>query len=137
MSKQAELGGRAEDLYCVHQMTLAEISKRLGVAPRTLQNWKAAGNWEARRAALTSSESAFHGELFELGRVMARKIKDDLEKGEEVAPARYFSLGKIIETANKARDYEKQAIPPAPEDHRSPEERQAAYKDRIREIFGL
>lgn len=45
MSKK-DVEPKAKELYVIHQLTLAEISRELKVSTRTLQNWKAAGEWD-------------------------------------------------------------------------------------------
>ena len=76
MSKQ-DLKPKAKELYVIHQMSLADISRAISVSTRTLQNWKAGDNWEIERAQISGGEQTFHAELFALGEVMARKIRLD------------------------------------------------------------
>jgi len=60
-----------------HQLSLADIGRRLNISTRTLQTWKSEYHWDEARAAVSGGEKNFHAELFELGEVMARKIKQD------------------------------------------------------------
>ncbi|MFA6690327.1 MAG: phage terminase small subunit-related protein [Sphaerochaetaceae bacterium] len=135
MSKK-ELEGKAKELFVIHQMSLADIGRSLNVSTRTLQNWKSAGNWELEKSRVGGSEGAFHAELFQLGEVMARKIKQDEAGGTEVAPERYTALERIIDTAEKSRKYEN-AAPPKKADDRSPEERQKDAIRRVKNILGI
>lgn len=63
MSKK-DVEPKAKELYVIHQLTLAEISRELKVSTRTLQNWKAAGEWDLERTRLGTSESYCHHSLF-------------------------------------------------------------------------
>lgn len=106
MSKRDELGEQARDLYVVHGMTLKAIAAKLVVSERSLQTWKTEERWDESRANVSGSEAGFHAELFELGRVVARKIKDDLLNGKEL-DNRIYHLERIVNTAIKSREYEK------------------------------
>lgn len=135
MSKQ-ELKPRAKELYVVYQMSLADIGRELSIAPRTLQNWKSEGKWELERSRLTGSEQTFHAELFGLGELMVRKIKQDEMDGKEVSKERYAVLQRIIDTAETSRKYEA-AAPKKTKDETSPEERQRKALAKFKEIVGL
>lgn len=138
MSKRTELGEQARDLYVVHGMTLRAISQKLGVSERTLQTWKAEERWDEARASITGSEAGFHAELFDLGRVVARKIKDDLQNGKEL-DNRIYHLERIVSTAIKSREYEKDTAagsePVA--DAKSDSERRRKTIDEVRSVMGL
>ncbi|MBR3070251.1 phage terminase small subunit-related protein [Fibrobacter sp.] len=135
MSK-AELKPRAKELYTIHQMSLADISRALNVSTRTLQTWKAEEHWDKARAAVSGGEKNFHAQLFELGEVMARKIKQDELDGVKVAPERYTALQRIIDTAEHARKYEAVA-PKQNKSDLSPEEKQQAALAKMKEALGL
>lgn len=135
MSK-ADLKPRAKELYTIHQMSLTDISRALNVSTRTLQNWKADEHWDETRATVSGGEKNFHAQLFELGEVMARKIKQDEIDGVKVAPERYTALQRIIDTAEHARKYEAVA-PKKKESDLSPEEKQIAALNKMKEVLGL
>ena len=135
MSK-AELKPRAKELYTIHQMSLADISRALNVSTRTLQTWKAEDHWDEARAAISGSENNFHATLFELGEVMVRKIKQDELDGVKVAPERYTALQRIIDAAEHARKYEAVA-PKQNKSDLSPEERAKKALDAIKKELGV
>ena len=135
MSK-AELKPRAKELYTIHQMSLADISRAINVSTRTLQTWKAEEHWDEARVAISGGEKNFHAQLFELGEVLARKIKQDELDGVKVAPERYTALQRIIDTAEHARKYESVA-PKANKSELSPEEKQNAALAKMKEALGL
>lgn len=139
MSKRDELGEQARDLYVVHGMTLRAISQKLVVSERTLQTWKAEERWDESRASITGSEAGFHAELFELGRVVARKIKDDLQNGKEL-DNRIYHLERIVSTAIKSREYEKDTVPQGAADQtdtKSDSERRRKTIEEVRSVMGL
>ena len=135
MSK-AELKPRAKELYTIHQMSLADISRAINVSTRTLQTWKSEDHWDEARVAISGGEKNFHAQLFELGEVMARKIKQDELDGVKVAPERYTALQRIIDTAEHARKYEAVA-PKATKSDLSPEERAKKALDAIKKELGV
>lgn len=135
MSK-AELKPKAKEFYTIHQMSLADISRRLNISTRTLQTWKAEDRWEETRAQVSGSEKNFHAQLFELGEVMARKIKQDEIDGAKVATERYTALQRIIDTAEHARKYEA-VVPKKNRSELSPEERAKKALDEIKKHLGV
>lgn len=138
MSKRDELGEQARDLYVIHGMTLKAIAAKLVVSERTLQTWKTEERWDESRANVSGSEAGFHAELFELGRVIARKIKDDLLNGKEL-DNRIYHLERIVNTAIKSREYEKDTAPdPEPvADAKSNAQRRKKVLEEIRSVMGL
>lgn len=135
MSK-AELKPRAKELYTIHQMSLADISRAINVSTRTLQTWKSEDHWDEARVAISGGEKNFHAQLFELGEVMARKIKQDELDGVKVAPERYTALQRIIDTAEHARKYEAVA-PKTNKSDLSPEERAKKALETIKKELGV
>ena len=135
MSK-TELKPKAKELYTIHQMSLADISRAINVSTRTLQTWKAEEHWDEARAAISGSEKNFHATLFELGEVMVRKIKQDELDGVKIAPERYTALQRIIDAAEHARKYEAVA-PKKNKSELSPDERAKKALEEIKKHLGV
>lgn len=135
MSKQ-DLKPKAKELYVIHQMSLADISRAICVSTRTLQNWKAEDNWEIERSQISGGEQTFHAELFALGEVMARKIRLDENNGVKISPERYTALQRIIDTAEKSRKYEKET-PKTKGDDLSPQEKRKKVLDEMKQLMGI
>lgn len=135
MSKQ-DLKPKAKELYVIHQMSLADISRAISVSTRTLQNWKAEDNWEIERSQISGGEQTFHAELFALGEVMARKIRLDENNGVKISPERYTALQRIIDTAEKSRKYEKET-PKTKGDDLSPQEKRKKVLDEMKQLMGI
>lgn len=107
MVKKTEHLETAEKLYVEKQLTLREIAARLPVSYITLRRWKDREGWEQKKKDLLLSAEEFHKELFELGRELSVEIRKDMREGREVKPARYYALGRIMDTVNKTHRYEK------------------------------
>lgn len=136
MSKQ-DLKPKAKELYVIHQMSLADISRAISVSTRTLQNWKAEENWEIERSQISGGEQTFHAELFALGEVMARKIRLDENNGVKISPERYTALQRIIDTAEKSRKYEKETSSKTKGDDLSPQEKRKKVLDEMKQLMGI
>ena len=106
MAKEQLHGLEAERLYTIEQCTLAEIAGRLDVSARTLQAWKAKGDWDAKRRAYLASRRSFHEELYEFGRDLLSNIRDDLKEGREPSTGKLYTLGRLLGSLLKAKDYE-------------------------------
>ena len=107
MTKKQKYGETAEKLYVEEQLTLREIAGKLPVSYATLRSWKQKCGWDIKKHELRLAEGAFHKELYELGRALAKKIKESLKAGEEVAPGRFYALGRIMDIVDKTHKYEK------------------------------
>ena len=106
MAKEQLHGLEAERLYTIEQCTLAEISGRLDVSARTLQTWKARGDWDTKRRAYLASRRSFHEELYEFGRDLLTNIRDDLKEGREPSTGKLYTLGRLLGSLLKVKDYE-------------------------------
>ncbi len=96
----------AERLYVELQLTLREIAAQMPVSYSTLREWKREGGWDSKRNALVLAAGAFHRELYEVGRLIGKRIREDLEAGETVSPSRYYALSRIMDNVNKTHRYE-------------------------------
>ncbi|PWJ70143.1 MULTISPECIES: hypothetical protein [unclassified Fibrobacter] len=135
MSKK-DVEPKAKEPYVIHQLTLAEISRELKVSTRTLQNWKAAGEWDLERTRLGTSESYCHHSLFDIVEIKTRRIKQDELNGVPVSSQRVADLERFISAAEKCREYESKA-PKKEKSETSPEERQKIAIKKAKEMFGL
>lgn len=106
MAKEQLHGLEAERLYVIEQCTLAEIADRLDVSARTLQTWKARGDWDAKRRAYLASRRSFHEELYEFGRDLLKNIREDLKAGKDPGTGKLYTLGRLLGNLLKVKDYE-------------------------------
>lgn len=110
MTKKQKYLESAEKFYVEEQLTLREIVHKLPVSYATLRSWKQKGDWDEKKKELLLSAEAFHKELYELGRELSFKIRQDMREGKDVSPARYYALGRIMDTVNKTHKYEQKIL---------------------------
>ena len=110
MTKKQKYLEPAEKLYVEEQLTLREIADKLPVSYSTLRVWKDKEGWEQKKKELLLAEGAFHKELYGLGRTLSKKIQESLEAGEDVAPSRFYALGRIMDIVDKTHKYEQKII---------------------------
>ncbi|MDQ7799548.1 MAG: hypothetical protein RDU76_11515 [Candidatus Edwardsbacteria bacterium] len=106
MSKQQLYGAEAERMYVIDQLTIAEIASRLRANEKTIRSWKDAGDWEIKRGAYLKSKQSFHEELYEFGRLLLKKIREDMANNIPVDANRLYTLTRIIPQLIKVKDYE-------------------------------
>lgn len=107
MAKADYLGPEAERLYVIEQCSMAEIASRLGVAERTVRNWKErAGNWDDKRRGYLASKQGFHEELYEFGRELLKSIRTDMAEGKEVSASRLYALLRLLPNLTKVKDFD-------------------------------
>lgn len=134
MAKKAIHYAEAERLYVSEYNTLEQISEKLGVAERTLRYWKEQGGWDKKRVAFQENTSAFHAELYDLARSLAKTIKTSLDSETEPSPHQLYTLTKLIPLLNKTKDYE-DAVTPVEET--KPQGITDETKKKLRALFGL
>jgi transcriptional regulator with XRE-family HTH domain len=140
VSKRDQLEPQARDMRVIHGMTYTDIAARLGISLRTVQTWakdnaSGRGTWDQQRASLTSSADTFHAELYDLGIVVARTIKDNLLEGRPVDKTSVANLDRIVKTALNAHKYQLKNPPKA--GPVSPNEQRHQLQAKIRERLGL
>lgn len=106
MAKKAQYGKQAENLFVREGLTLTDIAQKIPVSYVTLREWKKQGKWEVQRNEFKLAAQACHLELYDLLRILAKKLRQDEEKGEKITPARYFALGRLIDALMKTHAYE-------------------------------
>jgi hypothetical protein len=109
MAKKQLYCAEAERLYVIEQCTFAEIASRLKVNEKTVRSWKDAGDWEAKRLQYLKSRESFHEELYTFGRLLLKKIREDMEAGTQVDAGRLYTLTRIIPQLTRIKDYEEVA----------------------------
>ena len=135
--KPLEDRDRCREDYAVLQLPVREIAKRRGISEKTLYNWKKVdagtdNDWDAKRAALTSSAGSLRGELLELAVVVTRRIREMVQEGRDPESSQIFALKRLLDSANTADRAEKAAPPQdkSKQDKRTPAE-------KMREVFSI
>ncbi len=106
MAKKDLYFDSAERMYVIEQKTFAEIASQLDVSERTLSDWKAEGEWDAKRAQYLESRQSFHEELYEFSRTLMKSIKRDLDNEKQVDSGRLYALCRLLPNVQKVKDYE-------------------------------
>lgn len=137
MAKEQLHGLEAERLYVIEQCTLADIAGRLGVSSRTLQTWKAKGDWDAKRRAYLASRRSFHEELYEFGKDLLAKIRQDMADEKDIPTGQLYALLRLLPNLIKVKDYEAVAGPPAEARQPSPDETAKDIQDILSLAYGI
>jgi len=101
---------RAEELWCVDGLTLADVATRTGVATSTLKRWAEKYGWQAKRDEIRQSMAAIRVDTIKL---RAKLIKNCLGSMQAMDA---FAVAKMEEVAIKAAelaDKRAEAAPPA------------------------
>lgn len=104
--KKQMLAEAAANLYIEKFMTLETIAKQLNVSKRTLQRWKAEGNWNEKRFNYIQSKTTFHEDLYSFGKRLLDSIMTDMSNGKKVEPSRLYTVTKIINMLKNVKTYE-------------------------------
>ena len=137
MAKEQLHGLEAERLYTIEQCTLAEIAGRLDVSARTLQAWKAKGDWDAKRRAYLASRRSFHEELYEFGKDLLTKIRQDMADGKDIPTGQFYALLRLLPNLIKVKDYEAVAQVETTEKAASPEDATKDIQDILSMAYGI
>lgn len=137
MAKEQIHGLEAERLYVIEQCTLAEIAARLSVSPRTVQNWKGKGDWDAKRRAYLASRRSFHEELYEFGKDLLTKIRTDMADGKDIPTGQLYALLRLLPNLVKVKDYEAVTGAAIEEKQATPEETAKDIKDILSMVYGI
>lgn len=105
MKKQI-LAETAAKLYIEKLMTLETIAKQLNVSKRTLQRWKAEGNWDEKRFNYIQSKTTFHENLYSFCKSLLDSIMTDMKNGEKVDSSRLYTVTKIMNMLKNVKTYE-------------------------------
>jgi len=110
MGKKDQYFEKAESLFTIEQLTILEIAEKLPISEQTVRNWSKQGEWKKKRLGFLDTKDAFDKELYDMARVLARSIRESLDKKEEVAPSRFYSLTKVLDALPKAKKYENEKL---------------------------
>jgi len=109
VTKKNNNGEYAKMLYVMHGMSLTEIASEIGIAYRTLQGWKAEGEWGKERASFVrAKENISHALSVELAGVI-RSIERKRAAGEEADMELYDRIGTLVKSISVSRKNEMSA----------------------------
>jgi hypothetical protein len=112
MSKKDQHFAAAEEMFVARLMNVADIAEKLGLAEKTIRNWKAEGDWDRKRREAMYDGASIEESQRKIGVRVAELINTMLDEGE-VPPRHLFSyLLGVGSGMQKARAYE-ESMPPA------------------------
>jgi predicted transcriptional regulator len=105
--KKVLLNDTAQRMYVEDLMTFEAIATELDVSERTVRNWATAGRWDEKRHKFRQFQENLHDDARDIAALLAQKIKNQLENGQEPANHLLFSYTKIASSLIKIREYDK------------------------------
>lgn len=90
----------AEYLYVYNNVSIDEITKRLGISRRTLFYWKCRFDWDRKRTNFLKSKTDFHTELAAFTQKLTHYLNTSLTNKTPLPDAHYYSLMNLIEYLN-------------------------------------
>lgn len=112
MVKKTTLAPYAKELYVEKFMSIDAIAKQVDVNERTIRQWKEAGKWDSERTEHLKSKTPFHEDLYKFSHTLFNSIKQDLEKGKKVEPARLYMSAKLTKMIGLIKKYEDDVAKP-------------------------
>ena len=106
MVKKTTLAPYAKELYVEKFMSIDAIAKQVGVNERTIRRWKEAEKWDCERAEHLKSKTPFHEDLYKFSHTLFNSIKQDMENGKKVEPARLYMSAKLTKMIGLIKKYE-------------------------------
>lgn len=106
MVKKTTLALYAKELYVEKFMSIDAIAKQVGVNERTIRQWEETGKWDCERAEHLKSKTPFHEDLYKFSHTLFNSIKQDMENGKKVEPARLYMPAKLTKMIGLIKKYE-------------------------------
>lgn len=70
---------KAENLYCVENLTPEMIAEKLNISRRTIFNWKKKHNWDNHIVRIKNFSKQFAGDIYNVGTKLLAKLNDDID----------------------------------------------------------
>lgn len=134
--KKSVLYDRAEFLYVEEQRTFESIAEELDCSDRTIRNWAKEGRWELKRKRLVENRESLHDDVRDIARLLAEKIKGQLQDDKIPAAHMMNAFTRIASTLLEARKYEKELDSDLADPEADTNDREAALA-KFRETFGV
>lgn len=125
MAKRDIYFDAAERLYTIEQLTVLEIADKLPIAEQTVRNWSKQGEWNDKRKAFLSTKDKFDIELYEMARSLSRSLREAIDNKENIAPSRFYTLSRLLDSIHKAKRYENEKLHSG-----APEEKEVSNLDQ-------
>ena len=70
---------KAENLYCVENLTPEMIAEKLNISRRTIFNWEKKHNWDNHIVRIKNFSKQFAGDIYNVGTKLLAKLNDDID----------------------------------------------------------
>mgnify|MGYP004562380025 FL=1 len=92
---------KAENLYCVENLTPEIIAEKLNISRRTVFNWKKKYKWDNRIVRIKDFSKQFTCEIYNIGTKLLAKLNDDIDNNRILNKHEICALENIIKIINK------------------------------------
>ena len=92
---------KAENLYCVENLTPEMIAEKLNISRRTVFNWKNKYKWDNHIVRIKDFSNQFVGEVYNVGVKLLAKLNDDIDNNRILNKHEICALENIIKIINK------------------------------------
>ncbi len=92
---------KAENLYCVENLTPEIIAEKLNISRRTVFNWKKKYKWDNRIVRIKDFSNQFVGDVYNVGTKLLTKLNDDIDNNRILNKHEICALENIIKIINK------------------------------------
>lgn len=92
---------KAENLYCIENLTPDIIAEKLNVSRRTVFNWKKKYKWDNYLVRMKIFSNQFASDIYNVGVKLLTKLNDDIENHRILNKHEICALENIIKIINK------------------------------------
>lgn len=92
---------KAENLYCVENLTPEMIAEKLNISRRTVFNWKKKYKWDNRIVRIKDFSNQFVGDVYNVGTKLLTKLNNDIDNNRILNKHEICALENIIKIINK------------------------------------
>ena len=125
----------AARLYIREGLTLAEVSARLEIPPRTVESWSSKFDWASRRRRFLSQDQ----ELRSLLEQMHLKLARMMTSGEPIDPQEVYAYARAISVLNPPASIQLHELEKAEAEAKdlTPEEKIDKVQQVLETVYGL
>ena len=92
---------KAENLYCVENLTPEIIAEKLNISRRTVFNWKKKYKWDNHIVRIKDFSKQFVGDVYNVGTKLLTKLNNDIDNNRILNKHEICALENIIKIINK------------------------------------
>ena len=92
---------KAENLYCVENLTSEMIAEKLNISRRTIFNWKKKYKWDNHIIKTKDFSNQFTCDIYNVGTKLLMKLNNDIDNNRTLNKHSICALENIIKIINK------------------------------------